>query len=137
MPDIRKVDAVFAHVLLSFGDVPFEVQSFTIRVTRRSVKYMEIEEQLSIRIIQVNSRTAITSGYDRVQSTRKSMSSGRAIGRVHGENTGLQDLTPALPLLLSSMSIAMGGKGGNMIQRKRKLLSQGSNHRAKYTAQLS
>jgi hypothetical protein len=98
---------------------------------------VEIEEQLSIRIIQVNSRTAITSGYDRVQSTRKSMSSGRAIGRVHGENTGLQDLTPALPLLLSSMSIAMGGKGGNMIQRKRKLLSQESSHRVQYTAQLS
>ena len=67
----RKVDTVFAHVLLSFGDVPFEVHTFILRVTRRYVKYAEIEERLPAPILQVNSSTATASECDRVQSNRK------------------------------------------------------------------
>jgi hypothetical protein len=66
-----KVDTVFAHVLLSFGDVPCEVYISIIRVTRIWVKYVEIEEHLTMRIIQVNSRTVFPMGGDRVQGTRE------------------------------------------------------------------
>jgi hypothetical protein len=100
----RRVDAVFAHVLLSFGRVPFEVYTCIIRVTRRCVNYVamnsspcQLSRQITVRPLSMDVAWCRVPGYFH--------RSGRAIWKAYRANVGMQDLTPNFPNSASAIEI--------------------------------